>query len=117
MKIVIKNKINRLCDTTVYDLCIQLDKELNNVVCSCKDEYSVSRFLIVKESDCSKEVWVSAKLTKTKNKVINNIYKWVCFDIDLTTLSLTSDNVTLNLQNININTIGTYYLFYIKLKY
>jgi hypothetical protein len=69
MKIVIKNKINRLCDTTVYDLCIQLDKELNNVVCSCKDEYSISRFLIVKESDYSEQVWVSAKLTKTKNKI------------------------------------------------
>lgn len=55
--------------------------------------------------------------SSSSNKVINNIYKWVCFDIDLTTLSLTSDNVTLNLQNININNIGTDYLFYIKLKY
>ena len=48
---------------------------------------------------------------------INNLYKWLCFDIDLTTLTLTSDDVILNLQNININDIGTNYLFYIKLKY
>jgi hypothetical protein len=51
------------------------------------------------------------------NKEINNIYKWVCFDINLSTLSITSDNITLDLRNININTIGTNYLFYIKLKY
>ena len=57
--------------------------------------------------------------SSSSTKVINNTYKWVCFDIDLATLSITSDNVTLNLQNIsNINAkIGTDYLFYIKLKY
>ena len=58
--------------------------------------------------------------SSSSNKVINNLYKWVCFDIDLTTLTLTSDDVILNLQNININNInniGTNYLFYIKLKY
>ena len=55
--------------------------------------------------------------SSSSNKVINNLYKWVCFDIDLTTLTLTSDYVILNLQNININNIGTNYLFYIKLKY
>tara|TARA_B110001450_G_scaffold247768_1_gene263198 strand:- start:1934 stop:5260 length:3327 start_codon:yes stop_codon:yes gene_type:complete len=53
----------------------------------------------------------------SSNKTINNIYKWVCFDIDLTTLSITTDNVTLNLLNINIDNIGRDYLFYIKLKY
>ena len=55
--------------------------------------------------------------SSSSNKVINYLYKWVCFDIDLTTLTLTSDYVILNLQNININNIGTNYLFYIKLKY
>ena len=55
--------------------------------------------------------------SNSSNKIINNIYKWVCFDIDLTTLTITSDDIIINLQNININTIGTNYLFYIKLKY
>ena len=55
--------------------------------------------------------------SSSSNKTINNIYKWVCFDIDLTALSITSDDAILNLQNTNINTLGRDYLFYIKLKY
>jgi len=51
------------------------------------------------------------------SKTINNIYKWVSFDIDLTSISLISDTILLDLNNVDINTIGTNYLFYIKLKY
>ena len=48
------------------------------------------------------------------------IYKWICFDINLSSLSLTltNDNITLKLDNLaDINYIGKNYLFYIKLKY
>ena len=48
---------------------------------------------------------------------INNTYKWVCFDVDLTSKTITSDNIKLNLNNINKNKLGTEYLFYIKIKY
>tara|TARA_R110000796_G_scaffold13763_3_gene44332 strand:+ start:19 stop:252 length:234 start_codon:yes stop_codon:yes gene_type:complete len=69
MKIIINNKINKLSNTMVYALCEELEKELNNVVCSCKDEYSISRLLVVAASRYSEEVWVDAKLTKTNNKI------------------------------------------------
>ena len=55
--------------------------------------------------------------SNTSNKEINNIYKWVCFNIDLSNITITSDNIILNLNNVNINTIGNNYIFYIKLKY
>ena len=48
---------------------------------------------------------------------INNKYKWVCFDVDLTSKNITSDNIELNLNNINTNKLGINCLFYIKIKY
>ena len=49
--------------------------------------------------------------------IINNRYKWVCFDINLSNRTINSDNVTLNLSNINKDILGDKCLFYIKLKY
>jgi hypothetical protein len=69
MKIIINNKINKLSNAMVYALCEELEKELNYVVCSCKDEYSISRLSVVAASCHSEEVWVDAKLTKKNNKI------------------------------------------------
>ena len=54
---------------------------------------------------------------KSINKTINNTYKWICFNIDLTNTSITNDNVSLSLNNQSVDKIGTEFLFYIKLKY
>ena len=51
------------------------------------------------------------------HKTINNMYKWVCFDIDLSNLVLINDNINLSLNDTSVNNIGNEVLFYIKLKY
>ena len=56
-------------------------------------------------------------LNKSIDKTINNTYKWICFNIDLTNISITNDNVSLSLNNQSVDKIGTEFLFYIKLKY
>ena len=52
----------------------------------------------------------------TADHTINNRYKWICYDLDLSNITITTENVVLDL-NVNKNYIGTNYLFYIKLKY
>ena len=48
---------------------------------------------------------------------VNNRYKWICFDIDLTGSPPSSDNITLQVQDLNNTNIGNDIIFYIKLKY
>ena len=48
---------------------------------------------------------------------INNTFKWICFDLDLTSNPLASDNITLEDSNISAGDIGSKIIFYIKLKY
>ena len=48
---------------------------------------------------------------------INNTFKWICFDLDLTSNPLASDNITLEDSNISVGDIGSKIVFYIKLKY